>query len=179
MAAPIVLDVQGEYDIVNTSAETDALSYTVPGGTLGTADALRVQIKADYLNNTGATAIIVLKLKYGATTMYHDVTFTLNASAVRYPALIDFILFPKNSTSSQGLSGNLYVGNNTASTAGIGDIGTDEMWANAPITGANASEDSTANKDLKVTIQHTNSGGTPLANANLSFRRLYSIIEEL
>lgn len=111
--------------------------------------------------------------------MYNDTTAQFSDSGNRRPVIIDFIIFPKNSTSSQSLSGHCYVSFDTPATTGSGDLGTDEMTVNAPIVGATASEDSTANKDLKVTIQHTTTGGTPYAHASVSMRRLYSIIEEL
>ena len=59
-----------EQDIVSSTTETDLLAYSVPASTLGTDKALRVTIKADYLNNSGSSRTFTLKIKYGATTMY-------------------------------------------------------------------------------------------------------------
>ena len=56
-------------------------------------------------------------------------------------------------------------------TTGVGNMGDNELPTQAPNTGVNASEDSTANKDFRFTV--TNS-----ANAStVSTRRLYSAIE--
>lgn len=105
--------------------------------------------------------------------MYDDTTIALAANAARYPFIIDFILFPKNSTSSQGVSGSIWIGLPGGATTGIGDISTDELRALTPFVGANASENSTTALDLKVTVTHATN------NASLSARKLYSIIEKL
>jgi hypothetical protein len=174
MAAPVILEqVVTELDIVDTATETDLLSFSVPANTLGTTHALRVTIRADYLNNSAATKTYTLKIKYGATTMYDDIITAAAVSADRYPITIDFVLFPKNATNSQGLSGEVLMGLAGGATTGVGDLGTDEIRALTPLVGANAAEDSTANKDLKVTIQHS------AAFTTVSFRRLYYCIEKM
>lgn len=174
MAAPTVLDIQAaELDIVNTSTETNLLLYTVPANTLGTTSALRVLIRGDYLNNSVATKSMIVKIIYGTTTIWDDTTKALAVSATRYPVTIDFILFPKNATDSQGVAGNIFIGTTGGATTGIGDLATDEINADTPLVGANASEDSTAAKDLKVTITHS------AINVAVSMRRLYSLIEKM
>ena len=169
-----ILDTQvTENDIVNTTTETDLLSYSVPGDTLGEFGSLRVTIIADYLNNHTSTSTVTLKIKYGATTMYQDVTIAFPVSqAARYPVILSFILSSKGATNSQSLSGTLLYGSTGGATTGIGNLASDETNATTPFTGANASEDSTAAKTLAVTITH----GTQ--NSNISFRRLYSSIEQ-
>lgn len=174
MTAPSILAVTvAELDVVNTASETDLLSYNVPGNTLGTTHGLRVRIGADYFNNSGASRTLQIKIKYGSTTMYDDTTIALLANAARYAFMIDFVLFPKNSTSSQGVSGMIMIPLPGAATTGIGDASSDELRALTPFVGANASEDSTTALDLKVTVTHATN------NASLSARKLYSIIEKL
>ena len=174
MTAPSILAVTViELDVVNTLAETDFLSYTVPANTLGTTHGLRVRITADYLNNSAATRTLTIKIKYGSTTLWEDTTKALGTTASRYPLFIEFVLFPKNATNSQGVAGLIMLGTAAGATTGIGDVATDEISALAPIVGANASEDSTTALDLKVTVTHSTN------NSNLSVRKLYSIIEGL
>lgn len=105
--------------------------------------------------------------------MYDDLTIAFAASANRYPFIIEFMLFPKNSTSSQGVAGTIWMGLPGGATTGIGDIATDELRTLTPFVGVNASEDSTTALDLKVTVTHATN------NASLSARKLYSIIEKL
>ena len=108
-----------ELDIVSSVTETDILAYSVPASTLGTDKALRVTIKADYLNNSGSSRTFTLKLKYGATTMYSCVTPSLTTSATRRVVRFEFILFAKNSTTSQGISGSVKIGDNGVGTTGL------------------------------------------------------------
>ena len=170
-----VLNVQvTENDIVNTNAETDLLSYSVPANTLGTTGVLRINIICDYLNTDASTSTVTLKVKYGATTLYDDATIAFPAlTTTRYPIVISLTLFAKNATNSQGCGGNILIGTTGGATTGIGSAGTDEINALTPLVGANASEDSTAAKTFVVTVTHS------VAGLTTSFRRLYSVIESV
>ena len=165
-----------ELDIVNTTTETDLLSFSVPAKTLTTANALRIRVLCDYLNNHATlTSTVTLKIKYGATTMYNDVSIAFPAAtATRYPIVIDLYLFAKNSSQSQGLSGNIQIGQTGGATTGLaGNLASDEINAYTPLIGATASEDSDSAKTFAITITHQ------VADTNISFRRMYSIIESL
>lgn len=172
MVSPSILDIQtSETDVVNTVAETDFLTYTVPANTLGSTHALRVTIRCDYLNNSAGTTALRIKVFYGATLMYSDLGATAAQDANRRPLTIDLILYPRNATNSQGLGGIVLHGTAGGATTGVGDLSTDEILTVGPLVGANASEDSTASKVFKVTMTHLN------ADANISVRKLYSLIE--
>jgi len=174
MTAPVLLSADPvENDIVNTVTETDLLSYTVPANTLGTTHALRVSISCDYLNNSAANRTFVLKIKYGSTTMYNDTSDVTSILSSRRPVLIDFFLFPKNATNSQGVAGNITVSAVGLATTGFGDLGTDEVLVQTPFVGANAAEDSTTSLALKVTITHS------IADTNVSLRKVFSTIEKM
>ena len=165
-----------ELDIVSTNVETDLLSYSVPAKTLASANSLRIRVLCDYLNNHATlTSTVTIKIKYGATTMYNDVTIAFPAAtATRYAIVMDLNLFSKNSSQSQGLSGNIVIGQTGGATTGLaGNLASDEITAYSPIIGANASEDSDSAKTFAITITHQ------ISDANISFRRMYSIIESL
>lgn len=162
-----------ELDVTSSITETDFLNYTVPANTLGTNKALRITIRGDALNNSGGVATIRLKITYGATLMFNDLGGSAASDASRRAYNIDLILFAKNATNSQGIYGTAYLGAAGLATTGIGDMADNEIVTSAPLAGINATEDSTANKTLKITV--TNS-----VNANTqSTRRLYSVIELL
>lgn len=161
-----------ELDIVSSTTETDLLAYTVPASTLGTDKALRVVILADYLNNSGSGKTFTLKIKYGATTMYSDVSTSFTAAATRRAVKIEFTLFAKNSVTSQGMVGNMRVGIETAATTGVGDLAADDTTM-ATFIGVNAAENSALGKTLSATITHSASAST------ISFRRVYAVIEVL
>ena len=174
MAEPDILNVQvTETDVTNTTSETDLFTYTVPGNTLGTNKALRVQIKADYLNNSGVNATVRFRVYYGATEMYQDLGATMTTDASRHPVLIELWLIPRNATNSQALGGYILQGVAGGATTGIGDLGNDEILSDSPLRGNDASEDSTASKVLKVTVAHS------AASTNLSIRKTYSVVELL
>jgi len=161
-----------EQDVANTTTETDILAYTVPASTLGTDKALRVQIMADYLNNSGSDRTVTIKIKFGATTMYNGTTGNLIASATRRASTIEFILFAKNSVTSQGMTGHIRFSNSSGSTTGIGDInGTEDTTGT--IGGVNASENSAVGKTLSCTITHSAAAST------ISYRRVYAVVEVL
>ena len=170
-----ILDVQvTTLDINNTTTETDLVSYTVPANTLATNNSLRVTVIADAMNNAVGTFTSTVRIKYGATTLFDDVALAWVASAAtRYPIVMNLTLFARNATNSQGLGGQIAIGVRGGATTGTGELATDEIAGNAILIGANASEDSTASKVLAITVQHS------VAATTKSFRRLYSVIEQV
>lgn len=174
MGAPDILNVQvTETDVVNTTTETNLLLYTVPANTLGTNKAIRVLIRGDYLNNSAGAPSVRWRIYYGATEMYNDLGAGAAVDVSRRVFTVDFILWPRNATNSQGVGGTIFLGQAGGATTGIGNVADDEVLTACPIVGANASEDSTLAKDLKVTVAHT------VANADVSIRKTYSVIESL
>jgi hypothetical protein len=60
--------VTADTTVANTAPETNLYAYTVPGGTLGTNNVLRLTLQITDLDvNTGQTC--VLRFKYGGTTL--------------------------------------------------------------------------------------------------------------
>lgn len=139
-----------------TSEET-IYTYTVPGGTLGTDKALHLRLSCEYLNTSGGNRNLTLRAKFGATTMFGDLQL-MGSSATRRGLVIDLILSANAATNAQRLAGF-----STLSTGGSGSVA-----GYGALTGMNhgswhgtAAEDSTADKALAVTCQHS-TGGTTL-----------------
>ena len=105
--------------------------------------------------------------------MYEDVSDVMAINASRRPIMIDFILYPRNVTNSQGAAGMIVVSGIGAATTGFGDLATDEVLVQTPFVGANASEDSTTTLSVKVTSTH--SAADPLT----SIRKVYASVESL
>lgn len=147
-------------DVVSTNAETTIYTYTVPGNTLSTNKFLRITMIADELNNTGGGENLTLKLKYGATTVITTGATSIGTDASRRLVQFEAILGAFNATGSQvawaafrnpagGASGTMAAfGGSAVILEGMGT----------------ASEDSTADKALAITVQWATS------SANLSFR---------
>ncbi len=164
--------IASELNIVSSVTETDLLAYSVPASTLGTDKVIRVSIKASYLNNSGSDRTFTLKIKYGATTMYSSATPALTTSATRRVVRIDFLLFAKNLVTSQGMSGSVKIGDDTAATVGLGDLAGGAA-SSQEISGIDAAENSAVGKTLSCTITHSFSAST------VSFKRNYALIEVL
>lgn len=103
--------------------------------------------------------------------MYNDLGPTSTLSADRRAVSIDFLFFARSANNSQGCGGNMFISLPGAATTGIGDLAEDEVLTNAPFRSNNASEDSTVDKVLKVTVTHS------VQDANISIRRIYAVTE--
>ena len=157
-------------DVVNTVTETSIYSFSVTGNTISTNRMLRLTLICDYLNNSGVTKFITLKIKYGATTLYNDGTNTIATDTARHPIQLNILLAANNATNDQVLGGYVNLGDAGGTTSGIGDFADDEIMAHTSIGGESV-EDSTAAKTLDVTITHS------AADALTSFRRHVAILE--
>ncbi len=164
--------ISTESEIVSSTTETDILAYTVPASMLEDDNAIRVSIKASCLNNSGSDRTITFKIKYGATTMYSSVSPAIPTSSGRRVVGIDFLLYAKNSVTSQGLYGKIGIGDTTSATLGLGDLA-GSMLVNRDISGANATENSAIAKTLSVTITLSASAST------VSFKTNYVAVEVL
>lgn len=158
-----------ELDIVSDNTEQTIYSKSIGASTLMLGGVLRLTILGDYLNNSGGTRTLQVKVKFGSTTLYDDTTISIAVAAERYPIFWQIFLANRGSDSSQWCGGLLMIGNRPATT-GIGELATDEVAANAPI-GGTATEVTTSAKTFSVTVTHSAS------NASLSFRREVAILE--
>jgi hypothetical protein len=156
-AAQFVQDFQRDLtdlDVVNTTTETDVVSWSIPGGTLGTSGALILLCGAAYRNNSGAPADCTMRFSYGATN-FAVLNFDANAShTTRRGMYLIAALTAQGATNAQ-------VG------WGFGGIGTTVGIAatSSPVTQrmayhGTAAEDSTASKNLKLSAQHSAAGAT-------------------
>lgn len=151
-----------EVDVVNTTTETTLLSYTVPADLLGgTSRRLRVEMHGDQLNNSGSSDTWTLRIKYGATTMYADAT-TWATNAVRMSWNCNIAFGNATSTNNQYVSALFVTSTRGGATTGNGEL--DGSGLSYQVLSGSAAEDSTAEKVLVVTLQHS------VANAATSFR---------
>lgn len=133
---------------VNTTAETDLFSFSVPGGTLGTSGVLRLTLWGDALSDNGA-AVIALRATYGATVLGNTNLGHPTSSGQRRKWRIVVELAGDGATNAQILSALLFVAESNA---------THDWYSNAtsvaaPLTGfRTVAEDSTAAKTLAVTV---------------------------
>lgn len=156
--------------VASSVTETTAVSFPVGAGNLGTNRMLRLTVFGDYLSNGSGTSTLTLRVKYGATTLWGDVTAANAVDADVRPMRMQFELAALGSATSQRLQGLVLMGNvNSASVAGQGDIGAAETGA-WPVAGTSA-ENSATELSLVVTVQHS------LSHANTRFRMHYAVLE--
>jgi hypothetical protein len=162
-----------QLNIVSSASEETLYSYTLGGGTLGSQGCVRLLLTCDYLNNTGLSNSFTLRVKYGATTMFAGSTGALSflTSTSRRAIRIICELSGAASQSSQNLAGFFAINIVVPPTTGIGSIADAAAYV-SPFAGV-ASESSTVNKAITVTVQHSAS------NANLSLRRNYALLTKI
>lgn len=156
----------GGLTIENTSAETTLFQSTSFSGVLSTSLVIYFFAYGNYLNNSGASRTLTLRVKYGATTILDGDIATITASATRRSWRMYGFLSALNATNAQRAYVDFHLSNATALTAGFG--GTYSSF-NLLAEGG-ASEDSTSSLQLTVTVQHS------FAHADLEIIRNYARI---
>jgi hypothetical protein len=136
-------------NVTNTTDETNIISATVTGGTLGTSNVLNILIPISNINYSSGSSTLAIKLKYGATTLA--------------TATID----PTGGDASAALKGYirayLFAGGTTSAQSGFLDVDLSRNQVDPDATTAvryvkilangTAAEDSTASKTLAITAQ--------------------------
>lgn len=157
-------------DIVNTAAETNIFSFTIPAGTIGNTGLVKIIVTGSYLNNSGSDDQYDIRLKLGGTTIWQDSSGTQSTSANRRPVYLELYIKNNNSASSQKVGGTFVNGNAVLGDVGISDISDDEIRGESPIV-TSASINTAADAVLALTIDHQD------AHANISFQADIASVE--
>lgn len=135
-------------EVASSTTETTIMTVSIPGGTLGTASGLGFRVGGSMLNITGGSVNYTITIKYGATTVWSDVTALPNNP--NYGGFyVEGILVGNGSTSAQSLVGSMSMARGAAADTGQGGSTTSNNIAN--FTGS-ATEDSTGALNLVVTV---------------------------
>jgi hypothetical protein len=86
--------------ISNSTTETTIYTYTIPGGTLSTGNAIKLRIPYKLSNTTGGNVTFTAKLLYGATTIATATTPNI-ASTNDGAGFVDAYLLANASASAQ------------------------------------------------------------------------------
>ncbi len=136
----------------NTSALQNFISLTLPSGLLLAGKMLRVNCGGTMLLNSGSPTV-TLRVTYGGTTMFQDVTGAATADSDRLAWSLELVLIGQG-TSDQALNGVLKIGPlaaKTPPTNGVGDISV--AGISAPINGAAAINSDTGDRIFTVDWQ--------------------------
>lgn len=159
--------------ISSDPTEQTIYSYLVPARLLQTEGAIQVEIAATVKNNTAAVQTVRVKIKYGSTTLWNDVSDNMGISANLRGFGLRFLIGNAGATNAQKMAGMIGLGGAGAPTSGYGRFtfsfpaGNPDVIPFIPI-GGTASEDSTVSKTLAVTVTLSAS------DANLIFEKVYA-----
>ena len=128
-----------------------------------------------YVNSSGSSSTLTVRIKYGATTLYGDATQGFASGANTMAWVLDFTL-GASATNAQRMNGRFEVSENSqAATTGFGDLsiatGSKGGSMNSPLRGTSAI-DSTAVQTLLVTIQHSQSSASTSISKELVIAEL-------
>lgn len=152
-----------------TTTETDLLSYTVPAGTMGSLSIIRVTLWGHWAQ--GATpASVRLRIKFGGTTWVDDTSIVGTASDL-CPVNISIIVMSNGSTTSQNIGGYMMLGTTSGGTAGVLELGGDELRAFTPFV-AESTVNTGSDQTLAITATLSD------ATAGNAFR-MYASFSEL
>lgn len=138
--------------VANTTTETEIYGYEVPAGLLQTKGAIRTEIGAKYLQNSGLSPTLRIRVKYGATTMHDSTSNTVSSNSAPYAMGIVIVLGNAGATNSQNMIGYSLISRGSP-VAGYGQAITAGIAGGT--MGGTASEDSTAKKRLSITVEHS------------------------
>jgi hypothetical protein len=144
---------------ITSTAESDLMSLTIPGGTLGADGIIKISINASINNVSGAYRAYIIRVRYGSTIVYADTTAN-QATGTTVGLTGNLYLTANSSSSAQTLNGFIMIGSAGAVTTGItGDLSTSTILSNA-IIDATSAVDSSVDQTLRVTIQPSGTGTT-------------------
>ena len=151
-----ILDKSSTAVAVTGTTTTSIISYSLPGGTLGTDDVIDIAMGGNWVNTSGATRSVTVAVSYGATTLWTR-TSTTTANNTTRPWTFNFKFYPNGGISAQKITGQFTVG------ATGSNINTTAVLINNIIE-ATSAEDSTVTKTLLVNITNSGTGTTFTCN---------------
>lgn len=151
--------------VTNTTTETNLLSFTLSGGTLGTGNGVKIEAPItdlDMLSTVGSSGLTI-RLKYGATTIATAVIGeNISNNKTNLSGKIEALLFANASTSAQEGSVSINIFGlptfeiSSADNVAIGDVaaGTAAEVSTGDLTLSITAQWSNANTNNNITIPH-------------------------
>lgn len=159
------------FDGVNTAAEFNLLSQSIPGGAIGATGGLLILVTAGYTNNTGANRTLTLRIALGGTNLWQATSINIGGSAVVRTFTLSAFLANEGSASAQRLAGRVAISTATAATVGVGvfDTSLNAEQAMALPSGTSAVNTAAA-QTLVVAATHS------LASASLELKGTIAVV---
>lgn len=118
---PTIVQRNNLSELVNTAAEANIFSYNLPAGILESERALHVKMVGDFLNNTGVTASLNLRVSVGGN-LWADNSGSIPANANRRPWSMELLFANLGQANQNYLNGTLLIGQAGGATTGVGDM---------------------------------------------------------
>jgi len=162
-----VFRTQGPILIAKTLTKTQANSTSavsifttapvIPNGLFLAGRQLRVRAGGNVLHNSTTGMTLTVTISYGGTNIFSDATasYGTTADADRQPWFLDFTISAQGNADQRMGGFFSAMGPTITNSTGIGDIGVDEVLAQAPIgsvTGGIAVDSDTADRTLNITF---------------------------
>lgn len=161
-----------EIAVVNTTSVTAVYSKSITGGDMSTNRMLRLLLFGDYLNNSGAGATLTISIEFDGINFHSD-SVAIGTNTGRRAFRLEFEIGNLGATNSQFGGGEVWLSQAGGATTGIGPIDAADAVGGPIATNGNHAIDTTVAKLLKVVVSHS------VADANISFRRKYALLELL
>lgn len=158
--------------------ETVIFTHTIPANTVGANDELRLRLKNQFRNNSGAARGFIIRVKLGGSTIINVTTGTAAYPAGATIRHVDLtvLLSALGATNSQLCTLTATV-TAPSSTFGTLTTGVGHTWASAlnylEVGSGTLSQDMTASKVFEVTIELS------ATNANLTWYNYSGTLEKL
>ncbi len=170
----IIHKATADYDIVNTAAEQSVYQGSgesapvIPANLLGPNGGFWARLSGDYLNNSGASRTLTVKVKFGSTTIFNTTTPTLSTSPTNRRKWVIDVFCQNTASGAQKWACWFYL-----TTASADALAIDNAIGQAGVGVASSSEDTTADKTFDVTFTHATN------NASLSIKKTFAILSLL
>jgi len=140
---------QSTLSFTNNNTEQTIYSTTIPANSLSTNNLIKMKVYMTVIGGNGSSQQVTFNLKYGSTTIAtHVTTAQTLPSSKSFQGFIEGIVMGNSSTSSQ--KGILFIDLLGQQFFPSGTVSTPVLRA---VSSGTASEDSTADKTLSLTIQ--------------------------
>lgn len=160
-----------EVEIVNDSAETSIYSHSIPADQMGGTGGFRLIIGGDYLNDSGSSRSLTIKVKLGATTALTSAAMSIPDVATNRRKWFLEVVCLNSATDAQKWLVRWTIGPSNAANFATENPGTASGGDGAGY--GTSAEDTTGALTLDVTMDHG------AAHASLSVRKEIAILEEL
>lgn len=160
-----------EISFSSTTALQNMLQYSFAANEMGTDLMYEYSIEGTYLNDSGGSPKLNVKISFDTTVMWQHEIGTISSSSTRRVFRIVGKFFNKGVHNSQQVTGDIALSDSSAPTNGLGRANDDEMNAHGRISGSATVATNSLAKVFKIEMNHDTSNSTIIFTRTLSYIR--------